>query len=76
METKPNAEKPCTLLADAERFHYGEYCRLRDEALALYRKWDLVAASDTTKMPHYRKAASIMREADEHKALYIGLGDY
>lgn len=57
-----------------EVFHYSEYCRLAEEACALYRKWDMAMVPDRIKKPHYAKAAELRRQADEHKQKYIDLG--
>ncbi len=57
-----------------EKYHYGEYCRLRDESLAIYHEWDLKSISDKLKAPHYARAAELMRKADWHKSVWVNLG--
>lgn len=61
-------------LTEEEKHHYAEYCRLAGEARALYREWDERLLPDKVKAPHYKRAAALQKQADEHKAAYIKLG--
>lgn len=58
-------------MTEEERFHYDEYCRLREEALAIYRQWDSKPIAEKVKSPHYKQASTLMREADEHKKAWV-----
>ena len=57
-----------------ERHHYEEYCRLAEEARAIYRYWDTQAVPDRIRRPHYARAAKLQKQADDHKRQYIELG--
>lgn len=58
-------------MTESEKYHYGEYVRLREKALLLYKVWDNRPVPDKVKAPHYREADNLMREADNHKQKWI-----